>query len=67
MPGPRLTAKQRAALQFIETGGFAAADIPELCQVQGGYGNEAEFLMRLMDRGWVQLVLTNEGRKALES
>jgi hypothetical protein len=58
----RLTPKQRLALQMIRDGDTAAADIPTVVGVQGGFGNEAEFLYRLIDRGLVTLTLTPEGR-----
>lgn len=59
------TAKQRLALHFIDTDGTDASRLGELCNVQGGYGNEAEFILRLIDRGWVTLTLTDAGRAAL--
>lgn len=67
MPGPRPTAKQRLALHMIRDGQIAAANIPESCRVEGGYRNEAEFLLRLMDRGWVRLALTPEGEQELDA
>lgn len=60
----RPTSKQRSALMFIE-GGTDPSHLAEYCQVQGGYSNEAEFLLRLIDRGWVGLHLTDDGFKAL--
>lgn len=60
------TGKQRAALMFIRDGLEDPANLPWLCQVKGGYSNEAEFIMRLLDRGWVTLALTDEGRQVLD-
>lgn len=61
----RPTNKQRLALMFIEEDGTDASLLGEYCQVQGGYANEAEFLLRLVDRGWVTLSLTDAGRQVL--
>lgn len=58
--------KQRLAMQFIADG-VDASRLGEMCQVQGGYSNEAEFIMRLIDRGWVTLTLTPEGEGVLRA
>jgi hypothetical protein len=59
------TAKQRQALWFIATDRCSHADVPEVVDVQGGYDNQAVFLMRLLDRGWVEFRLTDDGYEAL--
>lgn len=54
------TPKQRLALQLIK-GAVDPSHLADMCRVAGGYGNEAEFIMRLIDRGWVTLTLTDDG------
>lgn len=66
MRGP--SGKQRAALMFLnDDPGLDVSRLADMCQVQGGYGNEAEFILRLIDRGWVTLALTAEGKAVLDA
>lgn len=64
--GPRPTIKQRHALNLIANGESDGSIITDILDIQGGPGNEAMFLLRLMDRGWVRLQITDEGREALD-
>ena len=59
------TPKQRLALSLINDGVLDPTQVVEACDVQGGYDNEATFLYRLIDRGWVDLVLTEAGKEAM--
>lgn len=67
MPERRPTPQQRHAMGLIRSGMYAASDIPDIVGINHGFTNEAVFLFRLMDRGWVQMVLTPEGKSVLES
>lgn len=61
----RPTPMQRLALQLIEDEQTDASNLTEVVGVAGGYDNHCAFLMRLIDRGWVDLMLTEEGVEAL--
>lgn len=63
----RPTRQQRMALMLLEEDGADASLLAEYCEVQGGYANEAAFILRLIDRGWVTLNLTDKGREALNA
>jgi hypothetical protein len=65
MPSKNATPKQRLALHAIDRGIVDHASLPDYCAVQGGYANEAVFLMRMLDRGYLEFSITPEGYQAL--
>jgi hypothetical protein len=50
---------------LIEDGVVDPSNVTECAGVKGGYDNHCAFLMRLIDRGWVSLTLTDAGKEAL--
>lgn len=59
------TPLQRQALWTIDKGHCDPANVAEHVGVAGGYGNHAEFIHRLLDRGWVTLAVTDDGYRAI--
>jgi hypothetical protein len=60
------TEKQTKALALIECGLGDGCEVIQRVLIKGGRDNQADFLYRLMQRGWIALSLTEEGRRALE-
>lgn len=66
---PSPSTKQIHALELLEDVGPVIDHHALLaeCGVADGYSNEAMFLLRLLDRGWVRLELTPMGRATLRA
>lgn len=59
------TPMQRQALYVIHKDMSDPANLAEFVGVKGGYDNEAVFVQRLLDRGWVGLVVTDDGYRVM--
>ncbi len=55
------TPKQRQALYFVHAGHGDHGNLPELVGVKGGQDNQALFIQRLVDRGWIEYKVTPTG------